>query len=151
MSLPPVTYRFVVYLAHQRTGRVDHPQATNPGIVLDFPGDPMGAEHGNGACRDVANVFDEAGALLAQTLDNVLVVDDFVPNVDGRAVDLQRPFDNVDGPDHAGAEPPWLCEQDPQRLLRQMNSPGTAAMRNSEPPLMYRGRDAVVNFWNLCT
>ena len=88
----------------------------------------MGAEHRDGVLRDVFDVLDEASTLLAQTVDNVLVVDDFVTNVDGRAIDLERSFDDVDGPDDSGTKSSRLCEQDMQRLLCQLLSPDIDAM-----------------------
>ena len=134
MSLPPVTSCFVVYPAHQRTGCVDHPQAADSGIVLHFPGHAVRAEHGDGAYRDVSDFFDEMSTLPAQTVDYVLVVDDLVPNVDGRAVDLQGSFNDVDGPDDSGTESSWLCEQDTQRLLCQRPSPEVDAMWTTDRP-----------------
>ena len=89
----------------------------------------MGAEHRNGPLRDVSDIFDESSALRAQTLDNVPVVHDLVPNVDGRAVDLQGALDDVDGTDDSGAEPSWLREQHMHRLLGQVISPGIDGMR----------------------
>ena len=46
---------------------------------------------------------DEHRAALAQLLDHVLVVDDLLAHVDGRAVQLERALDRLDGPIDAGA------------------------------------------------
>src|SRR3546814_4015117 len=45
------------------------------------------------------------GAFMLEVLDHALVVHDFVSHVDGRAVFLQRQFDDVDGAHYTGAEP----------------------------------------------
>ena len=145
VTLPAVTSRFVVYLAHQRTGRIDHPQPADAGLVLHFPGHAMGAEHRDGVLRDVFDVFDEASALVAQTVDNVLVVDNFVANVDGRTIDLERSFDDVDGPDDSGTESSRLCEQDMQRLLCQLLSPDIDAMCKACRSPLYSGDTVAVD------
>ncbi len=68
----------------------------------------MRAEHGDRAGGNLRKVLDEAGPLGTQALDHMTVMDNFVPDVDRHAELLQRLLDDVDGPDHAGAEPARL-------------------------------------------
>ena len=59
--------------------------------LLDHaPGDPVGAEDHDPAGRHVVGLVDEHGALGAEVLDDGAVVDDLVPDVDRRPVQLER-------------------------------------------------------------
>ena len=71
----------------------------------------VGGKHQGVAGRDVVQVFDKDGALGAQVVDDVGVVDDFVAHVDGRAELLQGPLDDLDGAVHAGAKAARLGQQ----------------------------------------
>ena len=51
----------------------------------------------------VVELVDEDRAALAQLLDDVLVVDDLLAHVDGRAVELERALDGLHGAVDAGA------------------------------------------------
>src|SRR5690606_22027431 len=55
-------------------------------------------EHHDGARWGFMQLVDEDGALGLQVLDDVAVMDDFVPDINGRAVELESPLDDVDGP-----------------------------------------------------
>ena len=70
------------------------------------------------AVRDLVELFDEDRALAPEVVDDVFVVDDFVAHVDRRAVLLERPFDDLDGPLDAGAEAARRGEQDFQFWFR---------------------------------
>jgi hypothetical protein len=39
-------------------------------------------------------------------------MDDLVPDIDRGAIDGQRPFHGIDGPNHPGAEAPWRTKHD---------------------------------------
>ena len=125
--LPRVAPGFVVNPAHQRTGRVDHLQTPNAGVVLDLAGHAVGAEYRDGAPRNFRDFLDEASALVAQAVDDMLVVDDFVANVDGRAINLQRALDDIDRADHPGAEPPGLRQNHLHGWFRHLKSPTVTA------------------------
>ena len=57
----------------------------------------MGREDGDRALGDlILELVDEDRAALAQRLHDVLVVDDLLPHVDRRAVQLERAFDGLD-------------------------------------------------------
>jgi hypothetical protein len=42
----------------------------------------------------------------------VLVVDNFLADIDRRAVEVESNFDHIDGPDDTGAEAPRLQQKD---------------------------------------
>jgi hypothetical protein len=73
-------------LRDQRAGCVQHVEATRFCIPFDRLSNAMRAENGHGALRHLIELFDEAGAFMAQVVDHVPVVDDLVTNVHGRAV-----------------------------------------------------------------
>jgi hypothetical protein len=58
-------------------------------------------------------VLDEDRPALAQSANDVGVVDDLLPDVHGRAVPPQRQLDRLDRSLDAGAVPPRRREQDP--------------------------------------
>ena len=64
----------------------------------------MRAENGAGAGRHFLEFLDENRAQFAKFVDHVLVVDDFLANVDRRAIEVERDLDHVDGAHDAGAE-----------------------------------------------
>ena len=89
-------------LRDQRTGGVEHRQATTLGLLLDMPRDPVSAEDRDCAGRHLRQLFHEARALVPQTVDDMPVVHDFVPHVHRRAVLFERPFDDLDCAHDAG-------------------------------------------------
>ena len=126
-----------MHFAHQRAGGVDHLQATAGGALLDPARHAVRGEHRHRALRHLVDLRDEAGALRPKVLDHALVVDDLVPDVDGRAVALQRPLHGLDGPLDAGAEAARLGEQDFQRSFGVRSS---TAFRPSIGPSRRCGR-----------
>src|SRR5215212_8109630 len=68
-------------------------------------GDPVGGEDDGLALGHLGLLIDEDRAALAQLVDHVLVVDDLLAHVDGRAVDVERALDGLDGAVDACAVP----------------------------------------------
>ena len=96
--------RLAVDLGDERAGRVDRLQAALGGVGVDRGRDAVGGEDGDRALGDrVVELLDEDGAAGAQLLDDVLVVDDLLAHVDGRAVQLERALDGLHGAVDAGA------------------------------------------------
>src|SRR5690606_28456463 len=60
----------------------------------------------------LVELLDEHGALGAQALHHGLVVHDLVADVDGRAVERERPLDDLDGALDARAEAARIGEED---------------------------------------
>src|ERR1700683_4768356 len=77
----------------------------------------MGGKDRNRVGRNFGKVFDKARALGLKALHNVLVVHNFVTDIDGRTELLQRPFDNLDGAHHAGTEATRLGENSFHRAI----------------------------------
>ncbi len=76
----------------------------------------MGAEHGDGAFRHLVELIDEDRATLAQILDHMAVMDDFVPHIDRRTVFDERPLHDIDRADDARAEAAGLSQEDTHSL-----------------------------------
>ena len=72
----------------------------------------MGAEDDGGVVGHLVELVDEVGALGAERLDHVAVVDDLLAHVDGVRTHLQRQLDDVDGAVDARAEAAWPSEDD---------------------------------------
>ena len=72
----------------------------------------MRAEDHRGASGDLCKVVHEHRALAAERLDDVAVVDDLVPHVQGGAVLLERDLDDLDRADNACAEASGSAEDD---------------------------------------
>src|SRR3569623_906281 len=123
------------------------------GVELDLLGHAMRRKHGDSVRRDLRQILDDTGAARLQRIDHALVVDDLVPDVDGRAVFLERTRDNLDGANHAGAKAAWLRENNLHRMaplppsartgckagLRVLNTSNTLATMPSasRPALAY--------------
>ncbi len=60
------------------------------------------------AIRNLVLAIDEDGALAAEFVDHKAVVNDFLPNINGRTERFEGDADNIDGTDHSGAEPSRL-------------------------------------------
>jgi hypothetical protein len=70
----------------------------------------MGAENRDRAVRNLFQLLDEAGALGLQAVDDMAVMDDFVPHIDRRPEFLQGALDNLDGADDARTEAARLSQ-----------------------------------------
>ena len=88
--------RLDVHLGDERAGGVDRLQATRAGVGVHARRDAVRGEDGDGALGHFGLLLDEDRAALAQLPDDVLVVDDLLANIDGRAVQLERAFDGLD-------------------------------------------------------
>ena len=87
------------------------------GVGVDGGRHAVGGEHGDRALGDrVVELLDEHGAAGAQLLDHVLVVDDLLAHVDGRAVQLERALDGLHGAVDAGAV---AARRGEEQLLRE--------------------------------
>jgi hypothetical protein len=70
----------------------------------------VGGKHHDGPLGRLIELVDENGALGAQILHHIAVVDNLVTHVDGRPEQLKGPFHDVNGAVHAGTEPARLCQ-----------------------------------------
>jgi hypothetical protein len=97
--------RLKVHFGHQRAGGVNHLKPAANGILADLGRDAVSAENRPGAFGNLVHLFHKHGSGLAQTVHNVLVVNDFLADENGWAVEIQSNLDHVDCPHHTGAEP----------------------------------------------
>ena len=71
----------------------------------------MSAEDQERTGRHVGGVVHEDRPLLAQALDDVAVVNDFVPHEDRRTETLEGELHDLDGAIHSRTEAPRVAEQ----------------------------------------
>ena len=74
---------------------------------------PVGGEDHGLALRHLGLLLDEDRAALAELLDHVLVVDDLLADVHGRAVELERALHGLHGAVHARAVSARRGEEQP--------------------------------------
>src|SRR2546422_2671468 len=110
-ALPRKTHRFKVDFGDERTGGVNDVQTLGLSLRPDFGRDSVRAEDDGGAVRNLAELVHENHALGNKRIDDVLVVDDLLPHVDGFRKKIEGHIDNVNGPLHPGAKPSRLREQ----------------------------------------
>ena len=108
---------FAVHLGDQGAGRVEIGEAAALGLGGHGFRHAVGGEHDGGVFRHFGEFVDEDGALVFEIFHHGAVVDDFVADIDRRAVAAQRLLDDADGAVHAGAKSARACEQHPQRGL----------------------------------
>ena len=99
-----VALSFNVHFRDQRAGRIYHRKTALLCAILDGAGDPVRAENGDSAGRDLVDFIDETGAFGAQPLDDMPVVNDFVTHIDGRAIFVESALDDLDRSFDPGAE-----------------------------------------------
>src|SRR5262249_50789395 len=87
-------------------------QAALLGFFLDRAGDAMRGEDDGAVRRHLRQLLHEYGSEAPQTLDDVMIVDDLVPDVDRTAEQLDRALDDVDRPIDPCAETTWIGEYD---------------------------------------
>ncbi len=95
-TISSVTNGFQVYLSYQRTGGIDSLQFSSFRNLSDFRGNTVSAEQQNRSRWDFIDGVYKRNTLLSKPIYHVFVVDDFMPHIDRRAVNLQRLFDDVD-------------------------------------------------------
>src|SRR5581483_8103933 len=115
-ALAQVMAALGVHLGHQRACGVEHVQAALLRLDLHLLGHAMGGKDGDAVRRNLRQVLDKPGAARLQRVDHPFVVHDLVPDIDGRTIFLERPLDNLDGANHAGAKAAWLREYHLHRM-----------------------------------
>src|SRR6478672_5653068 len=101
VGIPP---RLRMHLGDQRANRVDDTESTPLCAFLHGRGDPVRREDADLAGRHLVLILDENRTELLEAPDNVLVVDDLMPHVDGWPVLLEQPLDDLDRAIHSGTE-----------------------------------------------
>ena len=113
-----MNFGFPMNLRDERAGGVDGKQATLLCICRNGARNAMGGKDNRRAgFRNLVEFLDENGALCLQHFNDVAIMDDFMADIDRRAVGLDGSFDRVDRPNHAGAEAAWGAEDDAKGRL----------------------------------
>src|SRR2546426_11845940 len=116
VTLSVITVDFVMALDDKGARCVDDLQPSPFGLFPDRLGYAVRAEDHSLAVRHFAQLLNEHRPFQLERVDDVAAVDDLVPDIDGRAVSLERQLYDVDGPVHTGAEAPWIGDRKSTRL-----------------------------------
>ena len=95
----------------QRAGGVDTAETMAGGGLPHRGRYAVRTEDQQRSRRRIGGILDEDRPLLPQPLDHVVVVNDFVTNVDGRSELLKGELDALDGPVDTGTESARAGEQ----------------------------------------
>ena len=96
-----------VDLGYQRTGRVDVVEPARFGLGRNRLWNAVRTEHDRNAVGHLIERFDENRPLRLQRFNDIAVMDDLVPDIDGGAITLDRQLDDADRPVDAGAKAAW--------------------------------------------
>ena len=99
---------FQVNFRNQRARCVDHLQATRFRFPPDFRRNPVRAENSPRAGWNFIDFLHEDRASLTKFLHNMFVVNDFLPDVDRRAIKIESDLDYINCPDDACTKPTRL-------------------------------------------
>ncbi len=101
-----------VDLGDKGAGGIDFVQLAFLTLAADLRGDAVGAVDDDAACWYLVDGIDEDDAAAAEVVDDVPVVDDFVENVDGRALKFQDLIHDINGHVDAGTESTGVGQND---------------------------------------
>src|SRR5690348_1438953 len=134
--LARVSLHLHVYLGDEGARGIEHGQAPLLRLVLHGVRDAMRGEDDRRAGRHLLQLLDEDGAEIAQPIDDVAVVNHLVTHVDGGSEELDRPFHDLDGAVHAGAEAARVGEKHLHQTFSffELRLSSQASMSNSTAP-----------------
>ena len=104
-------------LGDERAGGVDVDHVAPPCLGRDGLWDTVRGEDDRPVVGRLLELLDEDGALVTQAVDDVAVMHDLVPDIDGCAPFLERHLDDLDGAIDAGAESARRGEIEGERRL----------------------------------
>ena len=111
-----------VHLGDQGAGCVQIEHVAKARFRRSRLGHAMGGKNDGTIVGAFAQLFDEDGAELPQPIDHMVVMNDLVLHIDGRAIFFDRPFDDLDGPIDSGAEAPRIGEGDGEAAAGRRHS-----------------------------
>jgi hypothetical protein len=80
-------------------------------MVSNLSGDPVGTHDHSRTQRDFIEVLDKNSTLLAKVPNNMVVVDDLMPHINGRSKSFKRPLYDLNGTVDPGTETPGFREK----------------------------------------
>jgi hypothetical protein len=110
-----VTTDLQVHLGDEGAGRVEDPQPSPLRLAVDRPRHPVRAEYDGGTVRDLGQFLDKHRAPCTQTLNDMAVVHNLVPDIDGSTEHLQGPLHDLDGTVDPGTKAPGVGKHDLHR------------------------------------
>ena len=105
VALGCVTPGLNVHLGHERARRVDRVQLPLRGALVNGRSNAVRGKNDRRPDRRVGFRLDEDRPAILEVANNVSVVNDLMPNVNRRPVVLERQFNGLDSPFHAGTKP----------------------------------------------
>jgi hypothetical protein len=99
-----------MYFGYERASRVDHMQVFAFGKLKDLRRDAVRAEDADRAVRYLLDAVNEYHIAAAQVINYIPVVNDFVKDIDGWRVIIERAFDYINRANHARAKAARLCQ-----------------------------------------
>ncbi len=109
---------FDVHLCHQGTRCIEHAQPALPCFALHTLGYAVGRENHDAARRNLIEIIDKHRAFGTKIVNDVLVMNNFMPDVNRCAVHRKRPLDDFDRAINAGTETTRLREDNFHRFRR---------------------------------
>ncbi len=100
-----LAFTLAVDLGDETAGGIEARQAKAGGLCCDEAGNPMRAEDCPGAARHFGESLDEAGTLGLQGFNNITIMDEFMPDIEGRVVFIECAFHDLDCTNNPGANP----------------------------------------------
>src|SRR5579863_1821832 len=101
-----------MHFRYQRAGSIDDGEVALLALLANLRRYAVRAENGAGAGRYFLEFLDEDCAQIAEFVHDVLVVHDFLADIDRRPIEVERYLDHVDGAHHAGAKTAGLEKVD---------------------------------------
>ncbi len=95
---------FEMYLCNQRTSGVNHFEGARFGFIANRRRNSVRAENQHRTVRNLVNGFHEDCAAPAKLFHDIRVMNDFVMDVNWRAVSFQRQLDNIHRAHNSSAE-----------------------------------------------
>ncbi len=96
--------RLAMDLGDQRASGVEKVETARLRILGHSLGHAMGGEDDGAVVGNLVQFLDEDGALRAQAVDHIFIMDDLVPDIDGRAIFGDRALHDGDGAVHPRAK-----------------------------------------------
>ena len=99
-----------MHFGDERAGSVYDAQVFVFGQLHDCRRNPVRAEDADRAVGHFFETIDKDNVALAEIIDHIAVVNDFMKDVNRRWEEIERAFDNVNGANHASAKSARLCQ-----------------------------------------